>query len=30
MLTVSETGREYRAVLLKKLLIQGGIDSVRD
>jgi hypothetical protein len=30
MLTVNETKREYRAALLKKLLIQNAIDDVRD
>jgi hypothetical protein len=29
MLTVNETRREYRAVVLKKLLIQNAIDDVR-
>lgn len=30
MLTVNEAKREYRAAVLKKLLIQNAIDDVRD
>jgi hypothetical protein len=30
MLTVNKTKREYRAAVLKKLLIQNAIDDVRD